>query len=51
MTTMPSWSEVRCPFRRVSLVILSDVPHRQVVRRDLVYGVAAMILFRLWGGL
>jgi hypothetical protein len=40
---MPAWSGVRCPFCRVSLV-LSDVPHRQVVRRDLVYGVAAVIL-------
>jgi hypothetical protein len=41
--TMPAWSGVRCPFCRVSLV-LSDVPHRQVIRRDLVYGVAAVIL-------
>jgi len=44
-TTMPAWRGVCCPFRRVSLV-LSDVPHRQVVRRDLVYGVAAVILSR-----
>jgi hypothetical protein len=44
-TTMPAWSGVCCPFRRVSLV-LSDVPHRQVVRQDLVDGVAAMILSR-----
>jgi hypothetical protein len=31
---------------RVSLVILSDVPHGQVVRRDLVYEVSAMTLCR-----
>jgi hypothetical protein len=42
---MLAWSGVCCPFRRVSLV-LSDVPHRQVVRQDLVDGVAAMILSR-----
>ena len=45
-TTMPAWSGVCCPFRRVSLVNLSDVPHGQVIRRDLVYGVAAVILSR-----
>jgi hypothetical protein len=35
-TTIPAWSGVRRPFCRVSLVILSNVPHRQVIRRDLV---------------
>ena len=46
MTTMLARSGDCRPFRRVSLVILSDVPHGQVIRRDLVYGVAAMILSR-----
>ena len=45
-TTMPAWGGVCRPFCRVSHVILSDVPHRQVVRRDLVDGVAAMVLSR-----
>jgi len=30
----------------MSLVILSNVPHGQVIRRDLVDGVAAVILSR-----
>jgi hypothetical protein len=45
-TTIPAWSGVCRPFCRVSLVILSNVPHGQVIWRDLVYGVAAMILSR-----